>query len=379
MHSGIAPRSDKIKQGGKRMRKIGHLLAALLGLPFVFAHSPVAAQSTPFYKGKQLNFLINFAPGGATDIDGRFLAKHLQRFIEGNPTIIIRNMDGGGGLVGANYLGEVAAPDGFTLGYMSGAAWEAASDPKPRRVPFESYDFVAYQPGASIYYARRDISPGLKTNGDFVNAKGVIAGGLGAAIAKDLTIRLTLDTLGIPFRYVTGYKGNQGARMALQQKEINLYNESLPAFKTVVEPLVTSGEVLPLYYDPQYDGAKFVVTPEAATLGLETFPDYYRRVKGKDPQGQHWEAYKSVIALSITMQRLIAFPPNSPPEAKEAIRAAFAKMEQDPLYREEAMKTFGIVPAAVFDANVQERIRKALYVPPEMKKWMADYVANPPR
>lgn len=361
------------------MTRSTFLRGLILGVSLAVTHVPAWAQSVPFYKGKQLNFLINFAPGGATDIDGRFLVKHLQRHIEGNPTIIIRNMDGGGGLVGANYLGEVAAPDGLTLGYLSGAAWEAASDPKPRRVPFESYDFVAYQPGASIYYARRDIEPGLKTNADFVNAKGVIAGGLGAAVAKDLTIRLTLDTLGIPFRYVTGYKGNQGARMALQQKEINLYNESLPAYRTVVEPLVTSGEVVPLYYDPQYDGSNIVISQEAASLGLEAFPDFYRRTKGKEPEGRHWEAYKSVIALSITMQRLIAFPPNSPPEAKEAIRNAFAKMEKDPLYREEAMKTFGIVPAAVFDAKVDERIRKALYVSPEMKKWMADYVANPPR
>src|SRR5256885_7075162 len=50
----------------------------------------------PFYKGKRLTILINFASGGPTDIEGRMFAKHVARHIEGQPNIVIQNMDGAG-------------------------------------------------------------------------------------------------------------------------------------------------------------------------------------------------------------------------------------------------------------------------------------------
>ena len=77
----------------------------------------------PFYKGKRITLLINFAAGGPTDIEGRLFAKYLVKHIEGEPGIIVQNMDGAGGLVGASYLGEVAPKDGTYIGYLSGTSW----------------------------------------------------------------------------------------------------------------------------------------------------------------------------------------------------------------------------------------------------------------
>ena len=45
------------------------------------------------------------------------------------------------------------------VGYLTGAAWQSASDPSPRRVDFKSYEFVAYQPGTSVYFVRTDVKP----------------------------------------------------------------------------------------------------------------------------------------------------------------------------------------------------------------------------
>ena len=83
----------------------------LLGACLTFAATNVAAQE-PFYKGKRITVLINFAAGGPTDIEGRLFAKHLAKHIEGQPNILVQNMDGAGGVVGATYLGEVAPKDG---------------------------------------------------------------------------------------------------------------------------------------------------------------------------------------------------------------------------------------------------------------------------
>jgi putative tricarboxylic transport membrane protein len=83
------------------------LVAALIAL---CAAPGASAADEPFYKGKRLTVLINFAAGGPTDIEGRLLAKHLARHIEGQPGIIVQNMDGAGGMAGAGYLGEAPPP-----------------------------------------------------------------------------------------------------------------------------------------------------------------------------------------------------------------------------------------------------------------------------
>src|SRR5262249_14680474 len=85
-----------------------HAVLAVLGAAIALAMSPAAAQQ-PYYKGKRLTVLINFAAGGPADIESRIFARHLVKHIDGAPTLVIQNMDGAGGLIGAQYLGEVAA------------------------------------------------------------------------------------------------------------------------------------------------------------------------------------------------------------------------------------------------------------------------------
>ena len=82
-----------------------------------------AAEKSPYYGGKALTFVINFAAGGPTDIEGRVFAKHLGRHIPGQPAIVVQNMGGGGGITGVNYIGEVAKPDGLTAGYFTGSVF----------------------------------------------------------------------------------------------------------------------------------------------------------------------------------------------------------------------------------------------------------------
>src|SRR5919201_2676746 len=209
-----------------------------------------AAADEAFYNGKRLTLIINFAAGGPTDIEGRLFAKHLVKHIGGNPSIVVQNMDGAGGMVGAGYLGEVAPKDGTTLGYFTGSAWRYANNPERFRVDFRSYEFVAYQPGTSVAYMRTDVPPGIKEPTDIVKATGVVAGGLGAENSKDLLLRLALDMLGVPYKYVTSYRGSQAARLALQPNEINVYAESPPSYRAVVAPsLVKDGTAIAVWYD----------------------------------------------------------------------------------------------------------------------------------
>ena len=127
-----------------------------------FISSSAFAQE-PFHQGKRLTLLINFAPGGPTDIEGRLLARHIGRHIAGQPTIVVQTMDGAGGAIGTNYLGEVAPRDGTTFAYLTGPAWRHVSVKEKARVDFLTYNVVAYQPGTTVYYARTDVAPGLKS------------------------------------------------------------------------------------------------------------------------------------------------------------------------------------------------------------------------
>ena len=143
----------------------------MIGLGVAAAVS-VSAAAEPFYQGKRLAVLVNYAPGGPTDIEGRLFAKHIGRHIDGQPAVLVQNMDGAGGLVGTSYLGEIAPRDGSMMGYLTGAAWTYASDPDKYRVDLRSYEFIAYQPGTVVYYVRSDVEPGMKEATDIVKAQG---------------------------------------------------------------------------------------------------------------------------------------------------------------------------------------------------------------
>src|SRR5882724_729492 len=310
--------------------------AIVLGacVAFAAAASDGRAQE-PYYKGKRITVLINFAAGGPTDIEGRLFAKHLAKHIEGQPSILVQNMDGAGGVVGATYLGEVAPKDGTTMGYLSGTSWIYVSEPERFRVDFKSYEFVAYQPGTTVHFVRTDVAPGIKEPADIVKAKGLIAGGLSIDTSKDLRLRLGLDMLGVPYQYVTGYRSSPPARLALQRGEINMFSESPPSYRSIVEPqLVKTGQAIPVWWDEVKDPPPPQKQMEG--LSIPSFPQLHKRVKGTLPSGKLWDAYNTLFNINSTLQRLIALPPGAPRAAYEALRAGIERLNNDKDFAAEA-------------------------------------------
>src|SRR5215475_12717426 len=98
--------------------RLREVILSFCGVICLVTASPSAERS--FYQGKTINFVINFAAGGPTDIEGRIIARHLAKHIPGQPTFVPQNMAGAGGVTGINFLGEVAKPDGLTIGYFTG-------------------------------------------------------------------------------------------------------------------------------------------------------------------------------------------------------------------------------------------------------------------
>jgi tripartite-type tricarboxylate transporter receptor subunit TctC len=321
--------------------------------------------------------MVNYAAGGPTDIEGRLFARHIANHIAGQPNIIIQNIDGAGGLTGTTWLGDVAPKDGTAVGYLTGAAWLYASDPEKSRIDLRSYEFVAYQPGTSVYYVRTDVSPGMKVATDIGKAKGLVSGGLSADSSKDLLMRLALDMLKIPYRHVTGYRSNNTARMALQQNEISFFSESPPGYRNVVEPnLVKDGIVIPTWYDPGWNGESISVPRQVEGMTIQPFNEVYQQINGKAPSGQLWDVYLSALAINSAMQRLVVLPPHVTPAALQALRAAVMELNNDKAFAEDAMKTIGFVPEYVAGPETNRQVRAALTVKPEIRTFVADYIKN---
>lgn len=352
-----------------------HLQAALLGVCAAVGTLASAAAQEPFYKGKRLTLVINFAAGGPSDIEGRLLAKHLAKHIDGAPPIIVQNKDGAGGLVGTNFLGEVGPRDGSMFGYFTGAAWKYLIEPENHRVDFKTYEFIGYQPGNAVYYVRTDLAPGMKQGADILKAQGLVVGGLSIESSKDLLLRATLDLLGVPHKYVTGYRSSATARLALQRGEIHLHSETTPAYFSVVEPsLVKPGAVIPLYYDGNYDGETFSVPKVMEGASLPQFQDFFRSLKGAPPTGRLWDAYRTNLAVDSAMLRTVVMPPGVPGAAADALRTALARLNNDKDYAEEAMKAMQFVPHYETGTNINTRVRRALAVPPEIKAFVLEYM-----
>jgi tripartite-type tricarboxylate transporter receptor subunit TctC len=183
------------------------MLARTLIALLVFASlalSSAAHADEPFYKNKRLTLLINFAVGGPADVEGRLFAKYIGRHIAGEPGVLVQNMEGAGGVVGAKYLGAAAPKDGTVVGYFTGTGFIYAIDPSRFDPDFLSYGFVAIQGGATVAYVRADVPPGMKTASDIAKAQGLIVGGLSVDTSKDVRMRLALDLLGLKYKYVTG-------------------------------------------------------------------------------------------------------------------------------------------------------------------------------
>jgi tripartite-type tricarboxylate transporter receptor subunit TctC len=345
----------------------------LLIVSILIAFSANAAHAEePFYKNKRLTLLINFAIGGPADVEGRVFGKYIGRHIAGEPSVLVQNMDGAGGIVGAKYLGAVAPKDGTIVGYFTGTGFIYAIDPSRFDPEFTSYGFVAIQGGATVAYARTDVPPGLKTATDIVKAQGLIVGGLSVDTSKDIRLRLALDMLGVKYKYVTGYRSSAPARLAFQRREINVFAESAPSYRSIVVPdLIDRSEAIPVWYDA---GDFSRPSPQMAGLSVLPYDQLFQKIEGKPPSGQLWDILQSINTIEGAMLRMICFPPGTPPEARKALADAIVELNSDKDHAAEAMNTIGFVPEWQVGPDVNQTVRSVLSMRPEVRSFLIDYI-----
>jgi tripartite-type tricarboxylate transporter receptor subunit TctC len=332
------------------------------------------AAERPYYQGKTLTFLINYAAGGPTDIEGRIVARYLARHIPGNPAIVVQNMPGAGGVTGINFLGEVAKRDGLTVGYFTGVYNHQMMKNPSLRIDLMQVPYIASVGSVTVCYIRSDVPPGIKKPTDLVKAERFRAGGLSFDSNKDLRFRLAFDILGLKYDYVTGYNSSSDARLAVQRNEIQYHDENIPGYRGVVEPqMVKTGMVTPLYYHD-------VIKPDG-TMGkspdypeLNSFTEVYTQIFGKAPTGIKYDVLKAANMASQNLSRVSLLAPGSPKEAIVAMRQAFSSLAKDEDFVAEASRVMRFHPR--FDVGEDgERLRdRVLRAPPELVDFVRQYV-----
>src|SRR6185437_12650523 len=102
-------------KGGRGFGLFGRRAAHSLPLVLALLLPTLAAAQEDFFAGKSMTMLCPSGAGAGYDFYARILAKHLPRFIPGNPQMVVRNMPGGGGVTMSNHLYNLAPKDGTTI------------------------------------------------------------------------------------------------------------------------------------------------------------------------------------------------------------------------------------------------------------------------
>src|SRR5215467_16340928 len=82
----------------------------------LFSVAPTASQAqADFYKGRTVTLVVGSRVTGSLSIGAQIVARHIGRFIPGNPIGILRQMPGGAHLNATNYVYNIADADGLTI------------------------------------------------------------------------------------------------------------------------------------------------------------------------------------------------------------------------------------------------------------------------
>ena len=242
------------------------------------------------------------------------------------------------------------------------------------RVDIGKFGFITGVQGVTVSYIRSDVPPGIKKPADFVKAQKFRAAGLGVSSSKDVRFRLSFDLLGLKYDYVTGYNSSSIARLAVQRNETQYHDETLPSYRSAVEPqMVNTGMVTPLYYTD-------LVTPSGEVLvsrdvpELQPFTHYYKEIFGKLPSGIKYEALKAANMSSTNMTRMVLMPPKVPAETITILRQAFDSLAKDHDFIEDAIRTMRFQPRFEVGQAGEALFKKASQTPPDVINFIRQYI-----
>jgi tripartite-type tricarboxylate transporter receptor subunit TctC len=288
--------------------------AIVLAALTIIVPAAASAQSVEaFYRGRTIDMIVGYPPGGSNDLYARIVARHLGKHLPGNPSIVLRNMPGAGSIVAANYIYAIAPKDGSVLGIISPTS---PLDEKlgATGVKFESSKFTWIGRAASSvnvsFFAKE--GPIQKTEDMFTKEVKMAATGAGSTVVVYPTVMN--NVLGTKFNLIMGYKGSGEAMLALDRGEADGHSTSLDALNAEHPDWITSGRVRILV---QYGLERHPLLPNVPTAIDLAKTDEQRDV------------LKAVLS-SVEVGKMFFSTPGVPADRAEALRRGFDEMIKDP-------------------------------------------------
>lgn len=341
-----------------------HLVALVAAL------MPLAAHGADF-RGKTIDFVIPFPVAGGSDVWARFYAPYMTKYLPGNPTVVVKNVPGGGSTRGANEFAERARPDGLTLLGTSGSTQFPYLLGDTRvRYEYKDWKVVLASPTGGVVFVNANL--GAKSAADIgVLRKAKLIYGSEGATSLSLVPMLSFRQLDLPVQYVFGMKSRGEARLAFERGESNIDYQTSAAYLASVMPLVKAGKAVPLF--------TFGVLDDAGKLARDpTFPDLPHVGEvvagaGGKRTGLEWDTLVAFITAGFAAQKFVVLPKGTPKNIVDAYSDAFRKMQADPEFKASKDKILGEYPQATGKA-AETIYRVATEVSPASKFWVREHL-----
>src|SRR3954452_23246821 len=295
------------------MRK--HLCAVMTCLAMIGSFPAMADDVGDFYKGKQMRMIVRTTAGGDYDQYSQLIARFIGKHIPGNPSIVVVNMPGGGGITAANYMAQVAPHDGTVFGIVSqGLATDQALGVSPQlTADLRKFNWIGNVVYSNQLLVVWKTSP-TKTLEDAKKRETTI-GTTGAGSASVQYPAFYNNVIGTKFKIVFGYPGGQMIDLAMERGEVegrgtNPYSGWMASKPTwipqkLIIPLVQAG-----------------VEKEPALPDVPLITELSDKPADKP--------LLEFMGRASTVGRPLATTPGVPAERVAALRNAFAATLKDP-------------------------------------------------
>ncbi|HEX2226971.1 MAG TPA: tripartite tricarboxylate transporter substrate-binding protein [Candidatus Binatia bacterium] len=303
---------------------IERVIAAILAVAFLYgARLGYAASEDNFYKGKTIRLIVAFSPGGGYDAYSRTLGRHLGKYIPGNPTILVENMTGAGGIIHANFMYQ-AKPDGLIIGNNAGGLiLQQIMGAKGIEFDGKRFEFLG-APGSDHHVCTLSKASGITSMEKwFASKEPVRFGGVGPGGGASDNARVLQAALGLPIRVVDGYKGTADIRLAAESGELAGACFAWESFKTTWRKGLDSGDFnVILQAMPKKH-------PDLPNVPLAN--DYVKTDEGR-------RLLKHGIYDTAVITRPYFVAPGTPKPRVQMLRKAFAETLKNPEFLAEAKK-----------------------------------------
>src|SRR5580765_6943561 len=306
------------------------MLKSLICASFLLLMAPVVLRAQgPYYQEKTMTIIVGTVAGDLYDLYARAIALYMGKYLPGNPNVIVQNMPGAGQMIAANYVYNVAKPDGLTIAAINAGLYFEQLIGRPE-VKFDWTKFTWIgnaTKSPQVLYMRAD-SP-FKSIDDVRAAKEPPkCGTTGMSNMGYFVPKLLEETVGAKFNVIAGYQGGNEIDLAVERGEIQCRSLSSEAY--------FSRE--PFHSWRKNNFARVLV--QGGRKRDERLPDvptlYELMDKYKAPEAGRRLA--TALLASGDFHRPYLGPPQIRPDLVRTIREAFNKTMKDPEFLAETKR-----------------------------------------